>query len=171
MSNYKRIYLSDCYHFFTVVTANRKAIFAKDENVQLLREAFLYVQSRKPFKIEAICVLPDHLHCIWKLQGDIDFSTRWQMVKTYFSRQIRLRNARFKNIQIWQPRFWEHVIRDNNDFNKHLDYIHYNPVKHGLVNNVDDWPYSSYSKFCDLGYYAKNWGQCEPKSLSGLQLE
>ena len=101
MSNYKRIYLPNNSYFFTVVTANRKPLFAEDENVQLLKAAFRYVQSRKPFKIVAICVLPDHLHCIWTMQDDCNYSIRWQMIKTHFSRRYRNQRPEFKQSKIY----------------------------------------------------------------------
>ena len=171
MSDYKRMYLSNHSYFFTVVTARRRPIFAEEKNVQLLKAAFRDVQSRKAFKIEAICVLPDHLHCIWTMQGDSNFSIRWQMIKTYFSRRYRHWNPELKQVQIWQPRYWEHVIRDQNDFDKHVDYIHYNPVKHGLVNVIANWPYSSYRKFLSQGFYDDGWGYCEPVSIVGMRCE
>ena len=171
MSRYKRIYLSGHSYFFTVVTANRKALFAEDENVQLLKTAFRYVQSRKPFKIEAICILPDHLHCIWTMQDDSNYSIRWQMIKTDFSRRYRHQNKEQKQAKIWQSRYWEHVIRDQVDFDKHVDYVHYNPVKHGLVKSVKDWSYSSFNKYVTKGYYDSAWGDCEPDSTVGMWCE
>jgi len=171
MSNYKRVCLPNHSYFFTVVTANRQPLFSKDKNVQLLKSAFRDVQSRKPFKTEAICVLPEHLHCIWTMLDDCNYSIRWQVVKTYFSRQYRFHNPELKRIQIWQPRYWEHTIHDQDDFDKHVDYIHYNPVKHGLVNAVGDWPYSTYRKFLSRGYYDDGWGSNEPVSIAGMQCE
>ena len=171
MSNYKRIYFSNRSYFFTVVTHNRIKLFAEDKNVQLLKSAFRCVLSRKPFKIEAICILPDHLHCIWTMTEDSNYSIRWQMIKTNFSRQHRCQNPEFKQKKLWQPRFWEHVIRDKDDMHRHIDYIHYNPVKHGLVESVGDWRYCSFVKFQDQGFYEKGWGESEPESVVGLQLE
>ena len=171
MSSYKRIYLPNNSYFFTVVTANRKALFAEDKNVQLLKTAFRYVQSRKPFKIDAICILPDHLHCIWTMQDDCNYSIRWQMIKTDFSRRYRHQNREPKQAKIWQSRYWEHVIRDQDDFDKHVDYVHYNPVKHGLVKSVKDWSYSSFNKYVTKGYYNSGWGDFEPDSIVGMWCE
>jgi len=171
MSKYKRIYLPDRSYFFTVVTANRKTIFAEDKNVQFLKAAFRYVQSRKPFKMDAICVLPDHLHCIWTMQGDYNYSIRWQMIKTHFSRRYRHQNPESKHIKIWQPRYWEHMIRDQDDFHRHIDYIHNNPVKHDWVKSARDWPYSSFTKYLTKGGYDAGWGDCEPVSINGMQCE
>ena len=171
MSNYKRIYLPGHSYFFTVVTHNRCNLFAVDENVQLFKAALRYVQLRKPFKIEAICILSDHLHCIWTLQDDCNHSVRWQMVKTHFSRQFRFQNPDFKQNKIWQPRYWEHMIRNQDDLHRHIDYIHYNPVKHGLVKSVKDWRYSSFCKFYEQGYYEDSWGNSEPDTVIGLHCE
>jgi putative transposase len=154
-----------------VVTASRKPLFAEDINVELLKSAFRYTQSRKQFKINAICVLPDHLHCLWTMPDDSDYSIRWQMIKTCFSRQYRRLNPESCKAQIWQPRFWEHVIRDQDDFDKHLDYIHFNPVKHGLVDSVSEWQYSSFRKFKEQGFYENGWGKHESASISGMLCE
>jgi putative transposase len=171
MSHYKRVYLPNHSYFFTVVTANRNDIFAENKNVDLLKTAFRYVQARKYFKIDAICVLPDHLHCIWTMQDDSNHSVRWQMIKTSFTREYRKQNPEQKNRNIWQPRYWEHVIRDLEDWQRHIDYLHYNPVKHGLVESVNDWCYNSFDEYCKQGYYEKNWGANEPETVFGMECE
>ena len=101
MSNYKRVYLPNHSYFFTVVTANRNDIFAENKNVDLLKSAFRYVQSRKYFNIDAICILPDHLHCIWTMQDDCNHSVRLQMIKTFFTREYRKQNPEQKHRSIW----------------------------------------------------------------------
>ena len=171
MSNYKRIYLPNRSFFFTVVTYNRRKLFVDDENIQLLKTAIRYVQSRKTFKIDAICILPDHLHCVWTIGDNSNYSVRWQMIKTQFSRQFRHRNPCEKTNKIWQPRYWEHMIRNQTDMLRHIDYIHYNPVKHGLVESVKDWPYSSFCNYLELGYYEKGWGDTEPEGLVDINCE
>ena len=103
MSRYKRIYLPNHYYFFTVVTAKRNPLFAGDKNVRLLKAAFRYVRLRRSFKTEAICIMPDHLHCIWKMSDDCNYSMRWQMIKTYFSRRFRHQNPGLKQTEIWRP--------------------------------------------------------------------
>jgi len=124
MSDYKRMYRKGGLYFFTVVTANRRPIFGENANVQILRGGIRDVMERRPFKIPAMVVLPDHLHCLWELpDGDDDYSNRWKMIKGYVSRRFAGTNKK-----IWQPRFWEHLIRDERDLEKHLDYIHFNPV-------------------------------------------
>ena len=116
------------------------------------------MQGRYPFHIDAICLFPNHLHCIWRLpEGDHDFSNRWMSIKAQFSKKYSAaggkesqRNAlckRRKEAAIWQRRYWEHLIKDDSDYQRHFDYIHYNPVKHGLVTRVQDWPMSSYHHY------------------------
>jgi putative transposase len=123
----------------------------------------------RPFSIDAWVLMPDHLHCIWTLpDGDRDFSTRWSLIKRSVSRfaaHVALdpsaRNAsarKHRESTIWQRRFWEHQIRDELDFARHLDYIHFNPVKHGYVERVVDWPYSTFHRYVRDGVYAKDWG-------------
>lgn len=140
---YRRAKTPGATYFFTVVTYNRQHLFKTDEIIQLLRQAFHTVKQRYPFEIDAIVLLPDHLHCLWTLpDADADFSTRWRLIKTYFSRyrpedykrQCSLARLKKKEQAIWQRRFWEHQIRDERDFRRHVDYIHYNPVSHQLVN-------------------------------------
>lgn len=149
---YRRDKTPGATYFFTVVTYDRQRIFGSDETVGLLREAFRYVKRRHPFEIDAIVVLPDHIHCLWTLPAmDADYSTRWRLIKGHFSRYCPskyrkpLSSARIKKKEqaVWQRRFWEHRIRDNRDYTNHVNYIHRNPVKHGLVTTPTDWPYSS----------------------------
>jgi putative transposase len=169
MSDYRRLYTPGGTYFFTVVTACRRPLFADPHNVQLLRHAFRYVRERRPFEIAAAVILPDHLHCLWRLpEGDEDFSTRWQMIKTAFSRRLPASGGAKV---IWQPRFWEHLIRDEEDLRRHLDYIHFNPVKHGLVADPGAWEPSSFRRFVKTGWYAPGWGACEPENLSGMKIE
>lgn len=134
------------------------------KNIELLREAFREVRTTRPFAMDAVVILPDHLHCIWTLpQGDADFSTRWRRIKGIFSRGIEFGERLTPRRQIkrergvWQRRFWEHVIRDEPDLAAHLDYIHYNPVKHGYVPRVVDWPYSSFHLHVKSGVYPADW--------------
>ncbi|MGH8552840.1 MAG: REP-associated tyrosine transposase [Methylococcales bacterium] len=131
------------------------------ENIQRLRTAFREVKGVHPFTMEAVVILPDHLHCIWNLpEGDDDFSTRWRQIKAAFSRQLPKTERRSKSREnkgergFWQRRFLEHAIRDELDYQRHVDYIHYNPVKHGYVTRVADWPFSSLS-LCELGYVSE----------------
>ena len=127
----------------------------------MLRSAFRSVRAARPFAIEAIVVLPDHWHCIWRLpEGDGDYSGRWREIKKFVTRRID--NGQ---VPVWQPRFWEHCLRDETDWRHHVDYIHYNPVKHGLVSRVRDWPYSSFRLAVRKGWYDLDWGSTHPPNI------
>ncbi len=137
---YRRYYVFGGSYFFTVVTFKRRPVF-NGASIALLRESFRRVKIKYPFHINAAVVLPDHLHCIWTLpESDANFSLRWQLIKTHFTSQLRKNGFQEK---VWQPRFWEHYLRDQEDFNNHVDYIHYNPVKHGYVKEPEGWPWST----------------------------
>jgi putative transposase len=165
MTDYRRIHIPGATWFFTVNLAERKGNRLLVDHIDALRQAFIRVRCKHPFQIDAIVVLPDHLHCIWTLPpGDEGFSVRWGLIKSYFSRSIekgeRISASRVKRGErgLWQRRFWDHLIRDDADHRAHLDYIHWNPVKHGLVRNVADWQYSSFNRFVERGLYPVNWG-------------
>ena len=158
---YRRQYKKGAYYFFTVVTEKRQPILIG--NIDRLREAFRLCISRYPFEIEAIVILRDHLHTIWKLpEGDDDFSLRWMVIKRKFSSGLVSGELNHSKIQkrekgIWQRRFWEHQIRDEKDYEKYFHYIHYNPVKHGIVKYPSEWDYSSFKKFVKRGVYSSSW--------------
>ena len=166
MSDYRRPKFCGGYYFFTVVTYKRRKILTGKLARKHLRQAFEKVRLKRYFETTAICLLPDHLHCVWKLpEGDGDFSTRWSQVKRDFTMnylregggESRQSNSRFKHRLrgVWHKRFWEHQIRDERDLQNHIDYIHYNPVKHGLVEDIGAWPWSTYHKYIESGYYGK----------------
>ena len=151
--------------FFTFNLAERKSNHLLIDKIDELRNAFRYVKQRKSFQINAIVILPDHLHTIWTLpHDDANFSVRWNMLKGRFSRSIehgeRISKSRQKRRErgIWQRRLWAHLIEDQDDYNRHVDYVHWNPVKHGHVKKVIDWPYSSFHRYVEQGIYAPNWG-------------
>ena len=171
---YRRVKIDGRAYFFTLATHNRNPFLCYPDNVELLRQAFRYTIQRHPIKINAFVLLPDHLHSIWTLpEGDHNFSMRWRLIKSYFSRYCQNKcdgavSASRKNKQeraFWQRRFWEHVIRDDEDFVKHVDYIHYNPVKHGLVDAPKDWEYSSFHRYVQAGLYDKMWGTIDEISF------
>ncbi len=179
MPEYRRTRIEGGVYFFTIVTYNRLPILTSPEARGLLRSAWKDVQSRFPFTTDALCLLPEHLHCIWFLpEGDANYSVRWKEIKRLFTKgylsQVgpgELRNlSRIKRGEgaIWQRRFWEHTIRDEVDLNRHRDYIHYNPVKHGLVRSVSDWPWSSFHRFVRNGYYERDWGQAVEEGFPEL---
>jgi len=172
MSNYRRVHIPGGTYFFTLVTFQRLPIFSTEERANALRMAFGRVMKIRPFTIEAIVVLPDHLHCIWKLpDGDADFSGRWREIKKATSRIINTRTNSRNERMVWQKRFWEHLIRDERDLHRHMDYIYYNPVKHGLAKRPGDWPWSSFSKAVERGWYSSDWGAKEPDDISEMDLE
>ncbi|MCW1918458.1 transposase [Rhodobacter sp. KR11] len=148
MSGYVRPRVSGASVFFTVTLQDRGGQLLVDE-VARLREAVAVTRAERPFQIDAFVVLPDHLHCVWTLpEGETDFSTRWRLIKTRFSRGLpmgtrRASHERRQERGIWQRRFWEHHIRNEADFAAHVQYCWINPVKHGLVERPEDWPYSS----------------------------
>jgi putative transposase len=155
MTNYRRNFVPGGNYFFTVNLENRGLRLLTD-HIELLRVAFRDTRSRHPFQIDAIVVLPDHLHAIWTMpEGDVDFSTRWRLIKSSFSRGLPIGEAistsrRLKAERgVWQRRYWEHTLRDDNDFARHVDYIHGNPVKHGHVSDPYDWPFSSVHRIGD----------------------
>jgi putative transposase len=154
---YRRAFTSGGTFFFTLVTHERRPVFASIEAVDVLRSAFRAVRASRPFHIDAMVVMPDHLHCLWTLPpGDADFSTRWRLIKTWFTKH---HGADAQPPAIWQPRYWEHQVRDEADFANHADYIHYNPVKHGLAASPMAWPYSSFRRYVEAGVYPANWGE------------
>ncbi|WLB55355.1 REP-associated tyrosine transposase [Bradyrhizobium japonicum] len=161
MSRYRRAQGST--FFFTVVLADRSSTLLVDQ-VDRLRRIYRTVQQRRPFETVAICILPDHLHAVWSLPDqDVDFSSRWNLIKGGFSRgleqQMRSASKQLKREKgIWQRRYWEHAIRDDADLERHVDYIHFNPVKHGLVTRVRDWSLSSFHRYVDQGTLPVDWG-------------
>lgn len=156
-------------YFFTIVTYQRRPMLTGDLARDVLHKAFQATIERYPFSLDAICLLPDHIHCMWTLPDhDGNFSLRWSFLKSLFTRQYReaggvegkvnLSREKRREAGIWQRRFWEHMIRDDADYQNHLNYIHYNPVRHGLVKRVKDWKWSSFHRFVCLGLYDLEWG-------------
>ena len=163
MTNYRRNFIPGGSFFFTVNLADRRQRLLT-AHVDALREAFRYASSRHAFTIDAVVILPDHLHAIWRLpEGDIDYSLRWRHVKSAFSRALPPVEAisssrRAKGERgIWQRRYWEHTLRDENDFARHVDYIHFNPVKHCHIGRVRDWPHSSFHRMVREGILPEDW--------------
>ena len=172
MPNYRRIYIKGGTYFFTLVTVNRKPLLKSPAHVNILKQAFVTTKDAHPFTMNAIVILPDHLHCIWTLPNDDDnFSKRWQQIKAEFTKQMRLNNFISTNESVWQPRFWEHLIKDENDLKNHIDYIHYNPVKHGLANSPKEWKHSTFRKYVRNGWYDENWGKSIPKNIETMEFE
>lgn len=164
MPEYRRIFQPGGTFFFTVVTFERKPIFNSPAARKLLGESFRSVKEKYPFTMDAICLLPDHLHTIWTMPpNESNYSIRWSAIKAFFTHGFikspkspeELTPSQLKRREgaVWQRRFWEHMIRDEIDLENHIYYIHFNPVKHGLVHNVDEWEWSTFHKYVDLGWY------------------
>jgi putative transposase len=242
LSWYRRVRQPGGAYFFTLVTHERRPLFAEERCRALLRTAIDEARKRRPFAIEAICLLPDHLHAIWKLpDGDSDYSTRWAQIKGRFSHDWlaagdamgespgggaarvggerppytcgamgespgggaarvgaerppyadrtdaiyvgdpsnvgwaigprgQSRTSR-REAPVWQRRFWEHALRDEEDYLRHVEYIHFNPVKHGLAARPMDWEWSSFRRYVREGLFEPTWGEQEPPRIRGLERE
>jgi putative transposase len=173
MPNYIRFQTAGATYFFTLTIAQRNTCLLTD-NITLLRQAYQRVHALYPFTTIAICILPDHLHAIWKMpENDGDYALRWRIIKSNFYRHFAENQARsdskvkHREKGIWQRRYWEHQIRDDIDLQRHVDYIHYNPVKHGLVSHVKDWPYSTFHKYVAQGLAEGNWGEFDEEGGFG----
>jgi putative transposase len=163
MPDYRRNRVAGGTYFFTVNLLDRDRPLLV-EHIEFLRASVRRVRELMPFHIDAWVVLPEHMHALWTLpQGDADFPRRWQAIKMAFSKRIAgaeaLSASRRKRGErgIWQRRYWEHTIRDDRDYAAHMDYIHFNPVKHGLVTEVAAWPFSSFHKSVAMGFYPLAW--------------
>jgi putative transposase len=161
MVRYRRNLLAGGTYFFTVTVLDRRSTILVD-NINALRSAFRVARRERPFAIDAIAVLPEHLHVVMTLPpGDAEYSGRWRKIKSLFSRRVANNlgltvNARGE-YPLWQPRFWEHTIRDDGDYERHVKYVHYNPIKHGLVSRIRDWPYSSFHCYVRHGIFPRDW--------------
>ncbi|MEW6764867.1 MAG: transposase [Pseudomonadota bacterium] len=164
MPDYRRSFCPGGTFFFTVNLLERRGNNLLVRHVDHLRDVVREVRRAHPFHIHGWVVLPEHLHAVIELPaGDADFSMRWRLIKMGFSKRLpaderlsRVRRARGER-GIWQRRFWEHLIRDEADFAAHMDYLHFNPVKHGHVLRVADWPYSTFHRLVEVGVYPRDW--------------
>jgi putative transposase len=168
MPNFRRRYVRGGTYFFTAVTDGRQPILTIDASRTFLHEAIRQTRDRWPFEIDAWVLLPDHLHTMWTLPpGDADYSRRWAFLKKVFTKAYlaaggaeatrtigRVRDGRWG---VWQPKFWEHTIRDDEDYARHFHYLHYNPVKHGLTARVVDYPHSTFHRHVRGGTYPTTW--------------
>ncbi|MFV0454012.1 MAG: REP-associated tyrosine transposase [Pseudomonas sp.] len=168
MSSFRRVRVPGGCYFFTVVAERRQPILTNDDVRLALREAITQVRQVLPFRIDGWVLLPDHLHAIWTLPvGDADFSNRWRLIKRHVTRTcgpayfqsgfLTARRSAKRCGTLWQHRFWEHLIRDEQDFRHHMDYLHANPLKHGLVTRLTDWPWSSFHRCVSQGIYPADW--------------
>jgi len=164
MPCYIRTKIEGGVFFFTVTLADWSSDLLI-RHIDRLRRVYAAVQQRYPFETIAICILPDHMHAVWSLpQGDANFPLRWNQIKRSFSRDLDSAASRSisksakREKGIWQRRYWEHAIRDDDDLMRHIDYIHFNPVKHGHVSRVCDWPHSSFHRYVARGLLPLDWG-------------
>jgi putative transposase len=172
MPNYHRVKVAGATYFFTVNLLDRRSRLLADQ-IDALHEAIEWVRVQHPVHIDAWVVIPEHLHAVWTLPpGDSDYALRWSSIKRRFSRALpateprsAVRVARGER-GIWQRRYWEHLIRDDDDYARHIEYIHYNPVKHGWARRVADWPHSSFAQYVDAGIYPVDWGGNAAENLT-----
>lgn len=183
MSHYRRYFQPGGTYFFTLKTEFNASLFANDNAVRLLGTILRKTQNKWPFEMPAIVLLPDHWHALWTLPpGDSNYSARLGWLKLQFTGNYlraggkeqwtsasRRRNRRRG---VWQRRFWEHTIEDENDYERHFDYIHWNPVKHGYVKSPAEWPHSSFHRWVAAGVYPANWGSSilPPPTIDGLEV-
>lgn len=165
MPNYRRSRVAGGRYFFTVNLLEQYPNDLLIRHIDALRDAVSHVRRQRPFDIHGWVVLPDHIHCIWSLPaGDLNFETRWRLIKTLFVKALptlerrSIVRVRRGERGIWQRRYWEHTIMDDRDFEAHMNYLHFNPVKHGYVDRVRDWPYSTFLRCVDNGTYPLDWG-------------
>ena len=169
MSRYRRAQTAGAIYFFTLVSYRRQPILCDPPVRAALHNAIVSTRTKRPFSIDAWVLLPDHLHCIWTLPpDDADFSTRWSIIKRQVSVKCREAYRRSELITasklkhrestLWQRRYWEHQIRDDTDYMRHVDYIHYNPIKHKVCKSLAGWPYSTFHRYVEHGFYPSNWG-------------
>jgi putative transposase len=180
MSDYRRYFVPGATYFFTIVAHRRRPLFSSAQNVQRLRDAMTTVKNELPFYINAAVILPEHMHFLWTLpSGDDGYSKRIGRMKVEFTRSIqsnsRLRHGstrsreKHRESDVWQRRFWEHTIRDERDFDRHFDYIHFNPVKHGLVSCPHFWTATSFHHWVEKGVYDQYWGcSCDGRRFAAL---
>jgi putative transposase len=173
---YRRVFVPGASYFFTLATHQRTQIFSDANAIDLCRRAVSMVQAALPFTLDAEVVLPDHIHMLCTLpEGDLDYPTRVRLIKAAFTRSLvphrqppnpRCDSRIAKGEQaVWQRRYWEHTIRDERDFQAHLDYIHFNPVKHGLVAAPREWPHSTFLSWVERGVYDAWWGSTDMPPL------
>jgi putative transposase len=173
MPNYRRYYVPGGTFFFTCVTYQRRPILTTELGRRCLRNAIETVHEKHPFEIVAVVLLPDHWHAVWSLPpGDDRYPLRWMRIKEEFTKgwlesggsEIHQSASRKKHRQrgVWHKRYWEHTVRDENDLQRCVDYIHWNPRKHNLVQSVADWDWSSFHRFVTAGDYEPDWGRADP---------
>ena len=171
MPNFRRYYVPNAIYFIVAVTRDRRPVFAEEANAGLFYNVIRQVRQIKPFSLLAHSLIPDHVNLLIKPTGEADISRIMLSIQRTFTLAYKRTHGITTSLSLWQPRFWDHIIRDENDLKRHLDYIHYNPMKHGLTTHPEDHPYSSYHHWLERGYYEEGWGHSEPENVKGMDLE
>ena len=167
MVAYRRNFVPGGTYFFTVNLRDRNKSYLT-QYVDDLRECFRSCKSKYPMTIDAVVILPEHLHCLWTLPSDdSNYANRWRYIKSSFTKKliahgVNITKDKHGQYNLWQRRYWEHTIRDEKDFNRHVEYIHYNPIKHGYVTKLIEWPNSSFHQYVKNGVILENWGENHP---------
>ncbi len=170
MVHYRRSFIKGASYFFTLTLNDRTKTYLTDY-INDLKAAMQIVKKTRPYHTQALVILPEHLHAIWKLpENDSDYATRWRLIKRTFTKMLKKHGLPLKNndrgaCNIWQSRYWEHTIRDERDLENHINYIHFNPVKHHYVTCAKDWPYSTFHEYVRQGILDENWGAIDDVNL------
>ena len=173
MPNYRRYYIPNSVYFITTVTNKRLAIFKNNENIKIIFNTLKTVKDMKPFDLIAYCLLYDHLHLLIGIDEKFKYNITQIMHSLKRNFTLNYKNIHKINheINLWQKRFWDHIIRNENDMKRHVDYIHYNPVKHGITIKPEEYKYSSFNLWVEKGFYEIGWGHSEPDNLKDIEFE
>jgi putative transposase len=171
MPNIRRYYIPNAIYFIVAVTKKRRKVFNGAANADLLYETLREVQRLKPFKLWTHSFIPDHINLLIQPTGEANISRIMLSIQRTFTLDYKDTHGITDSLSLWQRGFWDHIIRDEEDFQRHFDYTHYQPVKHGLVTRPEDYPYSSYRYWLDKGYYEPGWGYSEPEDIKGMEFE
>ena len=173
MSKYRRYYIPNAIIFITSVTHNRKPFLKNENDISILWDTLKEVKKMHPFRLLAYTILPDHFHWLMQVNdSEWDFSKILKSIKWNFTFNYKKAHNLTSSLRIWQPRFWDHIIRNEQDLSNHFDYIHWNPVKHGLVMDPADWPHSSYNFWYERGEIEAGWGRGkQPSSIEDMDFE
>jgi putative transposase len=171
MPLFRRFYVPGAVYFIVAVTAERRPIFASDVNVTLFLSLARRLAGEKPYRLLAYAIIPDHVNVLMEPTGDRNISSIMLSLKRTFTLGYKQLHGVRDSTVLWQPRFWDHIIRNEADLRRHLDYIHYQPVKHGLASRPWDYPHTSFRQWVASGFYEPGWGSAEPEDIKGLSME
>ena len=171
MMNIRRYYVPNAIYFLTIVTYKRKPMFADETNLDIFIRTLRTVKNIHPFSMLAYAFLPDHFHLLIKPEISTNVTKILHSAQRNFTVNLKKEKGIVQQLHLWQHRFWDHVIRAEADLERHFDYIHYNPVKHGYVTKPEKWQFSSYRYWLESEYYPKGWGYTEPQTIADLDFE